>query len=128
MSPQPAAFERLIDSWFPLTYVLNNLNRGLGLADAYPFVLSPSAVAKLRFVDDVVGRAKVGGTCNTGGVQRIKEIRTVFASVLIVVSSVKAVFQRRDAGTPRPELGIFRDFPASRRLGVDTRKRKTALA
>ena len=25
--------------------------------DAYPFVLSPAAVAKLRFVDDVVGRA-----------------------------------------------------------------------
>ena len=58
MSPQPAAFERLIDSWFPLTYVLNNLNRGLGLADAYPFVLSPSAVAKLWFVDAVVGRAR----------------------------------------------------------------------
>ena len=53
--------QRLIDSWFPLTYVLNNLNRGLGHADAYPFVFSPSAVAKLKFVDDVVGRAKVGG-------------------------------------------------------------------
>ena len=55
VSPQPAAFERLIDSWFPLTYVLNNLNRGLGLADAYPFVLSPPAIDKLRFVDEVVG-------------------------------------------------------------------------
>jgi hypothetical protein len=42
--------------------VLNNSNRGLGHADAYPFVLSPSAIAKLTFVDDVVGRAKVGGT------------------------------------------------------------------
>ena len=30
-----------IESWLPLTYVLNNLNRGLGLPDAYPFVLSP---------------------------------------------------------------------------------------
>jgi hypothetical protein len=59
VSSQPAAFERLIDSWFPLTYVLNNLNRGLGLNDAYPFVLSPSAVAKLWFVDAVVGRSKV---------------------------------------------------------------------
>jgi hypothetical protein len=66
MSPEPAAFERLIDSWFPLTYVLNNLNRGLGLADAYPFVLSPSAVAKLRFVHDVVGRAKVDRTDRVG--------------------------------------------------------------
>jgi hypothetical protein len=51
VAPQPAVFERLIDCWFPLTYVLNNLNRGLGHGDAYPFVLSPSAVAKLRFVD-----------------------------------------------------------------------------
>ncbi len=58
VSPQPAAFDRLIDSWFPLTYAMNNLNRGLGHADAYPFILSPAAVAKLRFVDDVVGRAK----------------------------------------------------------------------
>jgi hypothetical protein len=67
VSPQPAAFERLIDSWFPVTYVLNNLNRGLGHADAYPFVLSPLAVAKLKFVDDVVGRAKVRSTATTGG-------------------------------------------------------------
>jgi len=47
---QWASFDRLLDSWFPLTYVLNNLNRGLGLPDAYPFVLSPSAIDKLRFV------------------------------------------------------------------------------
>ena len=45
---------RLIASWFPLTYVLNNLNRGLGLPDAYPFVLSPPAVEKLRLVHDVI--------------------------------------------------------------------------
>ncbi len=56
ISPQPADFTALIDSWFALTYVLNNLNRGLGHPDAYPFVLSPSAIAKLKFVDDVVGR------------------------------------------------------------------------
>jgi hypothetical protein len=47
-------FERVIESWFPLTYVLNNLNRGLGLPDGYPFVLSPGAVDKLRFVHDVI--------------------------------------------------------------------------
>ncbi len=65
VSAHPAAFSDLIDSWFPLTYVLNNLNRGLGHADAYPFVLSPSAIAKLKFVDDVVGRARAGGTDST---------------------------------------------------------------
>ena len=50
-------FDRLIESWFPLTYVLNNLNRGLGLPDGYPFVLSPPAIEKLRFVHDVISSA-----------------------------------------------------------------------
>jgi len=50
-------FDRLIDHWFSLTYVLNNLNRGLGLADGYPFVLSTPAIDKLRFVHDVICRA-----------------------------------------------------------------------
>jgi hypothetical protein len=50
----PAAFDRLMAAWHPLTYFLNNLNRGLGLADGYPFVLSPPAVEKLRFVHDTI--------------------------------------------------------------------------
>ena len=52
-----AAFDRLMASWFPLTYVLNNLNRGLGVPDAYPFVLSQPAIDKLRFVHDVIARS-----------------------------------------------------------------------
>jgi hypothetical protein len=39
-------------------YALNSLNRSLGLADAYPFTLSPKVVAKLRFVHKVI--ASVG--------------------------------------------------------------------
>lgn len=50
-------FDELIESWFPLTYLLNNLNRGLGVGDAYPFVLSPPAIEKLRFVHDTVAAA-----------------------------------------------------------------------
>lgn len=50
-------FDRLIASWFTLVYVLNNLNRGMGLPDAYPFVLSPPAIEKLRFVHDTVAAA-----------------------------------------------------------------------
>jgi hypothetical protein len=49
-----AEFERVIESWFPLTYVLNNLNRGMGLPDGYPFVLSNAAIDKLRFVHETV--------------------------------------------------------------------------
>jgi hypothetical protein len=47
-------FDKVIAEWLPLTYVLNNLNRGLGLLDAYPFVLSATVIRKLRFVCDTV--------------------------------------------------------------------------
>jgi hypothetical protein len=53
---QLASFDRMIEDWFSLTYVLNNLNRGMGLSDGYPFVLSAPAIEKLRFVHDVIGR------------------------------------------------------------------------
>jgi hypothetical protein len=53
------SLERMLEDWFPLTYLLNNLNRGLGLPDGYPFVLSPAVVEKLRFVHETV-RAQRG--------------------------------------------------------------------
>jgi hypothetical protein len=48
------SFKEIINNWFPLTYALNSLNRGMGLADAYPFVLPPTAVDKLRFVHETI--------------------------------------------------------------------------
>src|SRR5262249_39739413 len=48
------SFDRLMEGWLPLTYMLKNLNRGLGLADAYPFVLSAPAIEKLRFVHETI--------------------------------------------------------------------------
>ena len=47
-------FESLIGGWFPLTSALNSLNRGMGQADLYPFVLSERAIEKLRFVHQVI--------------------------------------------------------------------------
>jgi hypothetical protein len=44
----------MVEDWAPLTYVLNNLNRGLGLADSYPFVLSPRVIDKLRFIHETI--------------------------------------------------------------------------
>ena len=49
------SFDKMIERWFPLTFVLNNLNRGLGLPDGYPFILSTPVIDKLRFVHEVVG-------------------------------------------------------------------------
>jgi len=50
-------FEHLIAAWVPLTVALNSLNRSMGLADVYPFVLGEPVIEKLRFVHDVVERA-----------------------------------------------------------------------
>jgi hypothetical protein len=48
------SFQSMLDRWRSLAYVLNDLNRGLGLQDAYPFVLSDPVIAKLEFVHKTI--------------------------------------------------------------------------
>ncbi|NIE87504.1 MULTISPECIES: putative zinc-binding metallopeptidase [unclassified Burkholderia] len=57
-SVDEASFGNLMRRWFPLTYALNSLNRSMGVADAYPFALSPAVVAKLRFVHHVISATR----------------------------------------------------------------------
>jgi len=66
-SGQRTPFERLTDGWFALTFLMNNLNRGMGLPDAYPFVLAPPVLAKLRFVHDSIAGSGVTGARGTPG-------------------------------------------------------------
>jgi len=47
-------FDQTLNYWLPLTRALNSLNRGMGLPDLYPFVLSAPVIEKLRFVQEVV--------------------------------------------------------------------------
>jgi len=54
LSPHYRDFDAMVEAWLSLTYVLNNLSRGLGLPDSYPFVLSASAIRKLRFIHDTI--------------------------------------------------------------------------
>jgi hypothetical protein len=61
-------FDQLVIEWKALTYVLNNLTRGLGLPDAYPFVLCGPVIEKLRFVCS----AMVDATGLTGGTQETR--------------------------------------------------------
>ena len=49
-----APFTAILEQWLPLTCALNALNRGTGLPDLYPFVLSGPAIEKLQFVHEVV--------------------------------------------------------------------------
>jgi len=50
-------FDDLISGRVPLTFALNSLNRAMGMADPYPFVLSDQAIKKLGFVHGVLERA-----------------------------------------------------------------------
>jgi hypothetical protein len=52
-------FDTLLENWFPLTYALNSFNRGMGLPDLYPFVLSGPAIEKLRFIHQVIEAARI---------------------------------------------------------------------
>ncbi|MFB9968659.1 putative zinc-binding metallopeptidase [Pseudoroseomonas cervicalis] len=45
---------RVMEAWVPLTAAVNSLNRCMGTADLYPFVLSPAVVAKLGFIQALV--------------------------------------------------------------------------
>lgn len=47
-------FDTLVAQWVPVTLMVNSLNRSLGQNDAYPFALSEAALAKLRWVHDLV--------------------------------------------------------------------------
>jgi hypothetical protein len=50
--------DELLQSWHPLAFALNALNRSMGLLDPYPFVLSETAMNKLRFVHRVLDQAR----------------------------------------------------------------------
>jgi hypothetical protein len=43
-------FGALLASWAPVAYMMNELNRSMGLGDAYPFDLTPAVRGKLHFV------------------------------------------------------------------------------
>jgi hypothetical protein len=44
----------LIDAWIALSAALNSFNRSMGLADPYPFVLSPRVIEKLGFLHQLI--------------------------------------------------------------------------
>lgn len=53
----PAAFPQIIDQWRALAPSMNDLNRSMGLDDAYPFTLTEAIVGKLGFVHETVATA-----------------------------------------------------------------------
>lgn len=50
-----ATFDSMFEDWQAASGVVNDLNRSLGLDDAYPFGMSERTAPKLRFVSHLVG-------------------------------------------------------------------------
>ncbi len=51
--------EKIVDDWLPLSFAVNSLNRSMGQADAYPFVLAPKVMEKLGFIHQLVHKLPV---------------------------------------------------------------------
>ena len=55
--PGDAGFDHLIRLWLPLSWALNMVNRSMGHADLYPFVLPAAVLEKMRLVHKLVAAA-----------------------------------------------------------------------
>ena len=43
-------FEAIIKDFIPLSYAVNSINRSMGVPDAYPFVIAPNVIKKMKFI------------------------------------------------------------------------------
>ena len=48
------AITNILDTWVDFSVILNSLNRSMGLADAYPFVLTQAVRTKLSFIHHAI--------------------------------------------------------------------------
>ncbi|MBV9289606.1 MAG: putative zinc-binding peptidase [Hyphomicrobiales bacterium] len=48
------SMQDLMDRWTPFVIALNSINRAMGRADLYPFVLAPAVIEKLGFMHELV--------------------------------------------------------------------------
>ncbi|GAA2516111.1 putative zinc-binding metallopeptidase [Rarobacter incanus] len=48
-------FGRILDTWHPLALAFNQINRSMGKADLYPFVIPAPVRKKMTFVHEVIG-------------------------------------------------------------------------
>ncbi|MGV1939546.1 zinc-binding metallopeptidase family protein [Agrobacterium sp. 22-211-1] len=45
---------QLVKAWIPLSVAINSIQRSMGEADLYPFVLTPPVVTKMEFIHDLL--------------------------------------------------------------------------
>ena len=51
-------FEKIFNPWMPVSFVINSLNRSMGISDAYPFVVSPPVVDKMKFIHELIRNSR----------------------------------------------------------------------
>jgi hypothetical protein len=84
--PHHATMDRIIDSWLPLTFAVNSINRSMGIADLYPFVLAPPVIVKLGFIHNRIRSSSGRSNADPGG----GTLRAVIAGL------------KRSVGSPDP--------------------------
>jgi hypothetical protein len=47
-------FGDIIERWVPLSFVMNSLNRSMGMKDSYPFVINEAVKQKLNFIHETI--------------------------------------------------------------------------
>jgi hypothetical protein len=45
---------KMIDSWLPIAFAVNSINRSMGQPDVYPFILSEAVINKLGFIHHLI--------------------------------------------------------------------------
>jgi hypothetical protein len=65
--PHVAEMDRIIDSWLPLTFAVNSINRSMGQPDLYPFVPAPPVIWKLSFIHNQIHAVSSDRPQDSGG-------------------------------------------------------------
>jgi hypothetical protein len=52
------SIEDIIERWIPLSFVMNSLNRAMGMKDSYPFVINEAVKQKLNFIHETIRENK----------------------------------------------------------------------
>jgi len=52
--------DELVAQWLPIVFAVNSLNRSMGQADLYPFVLSAPVVGKLGYIRRMIAAYPAG--------------------------------------------------------------------
>ena len=85
--PHVAELDRIIDTWLPLTFAVNSINRSMGQPDLYPFVLPPPVIWKLAFLHERIRAVDVTRSADAAR----DALRAVIAGL------------KRSVGSPRPQ-------------------------